>query len=383
VYGVRISRTLDPLDREPFPIEIADYANLDPVAASNGRDYLVGWNHTYSAMPDPHGRLAFVEAGGAVGDTRLLRSGPQPQLGAALASGGSAHLAVWVEPAESGVRLLASVVTRAGTATPPSLVANEAPGQISAASDGRDYAVAWDANIAILDGATGDVKRVVQLPGSLRSDIVWTGRSYAIATRVETTVYYTRIAPDGTIVENAPLFQADPSLARLALAADDDLVALAWTDAGGTWLNTFGDDRLNTSAVQRISPRQAEIAVAVNRGVAMLVTGDTAGVFATRVAADGRRLDEFPRVLDARSGSGAIAVSPYREGFLARWMNAGIHHASRFTDAAHPPFRLDRAFAFAPAADATLSVLLHEGGRLVIRELVEDGKLTRRRATAR
>ena len=402
IYGVRITHALDPLDDAPRPLEIAHWANSGMSAASNGRDYLLGWNYSSAApVADGHARLKFVDASGAAGETRLLRAGPQPQYGGALAWNGSGHLAVWAEPvprpqtADEQHRLLASIVGGDGRAAPPALISTLRDAEsVSAASDGRDYAVLWSTHmdgsmssgtrVAILDGHTAAAKRIVELSGIAMTDIVWTGRAYVYIAQLDRTAYLARLAPDGKLLSFSVFLSSSTPVSAIDLAADDGFVAVAWANANGTSLTILDEVRPGgTTTLARISARNGDVAVAVEGTTAFVVTSDTTGVYATQVEGNSVRPES---VLDTRGGSSDLVASPFQRGFLAQWRNGGVQYGARYDAVAHPPFRIDTpgrvARSRAPLADGRLSILFSENGRLAIRELVavEPGT-PRRRAT--
>ena len=395
VYGLRLTMALDPLDPAPFPIRTEPHANLSPVGASNGRDYLIGWNYTNVLAPTLfQGRFLLMRPEGTVGQMVSLRVGPRPQGGSALATNGVGHLAVWQEPTTGAEnRLLATVVAPSGENAPPLHLADGELRTISAASDGRDYAVAWTdrgSHFAIVDGAQCSLRRAVTLDGAIASAVVWTGTTYALLVREGASINLARIASDGTLLESAPLFTAS-SVRATALAADDGFVVAAWSVIGsGTFVATYNDRQ----EVKQVSTRVASaLALAAHDDEAFLVASehDRAGVTATRIAADGTKLDGGPQdlglTIDPRLTHFPVSAIRFRDSWLALWRRTtdSAVYGQRFGEGS--PFRVEPSgyiahqFGQSIGSDG-VTILFRRATRLVLRELIEEGGVPRRR-TAR
>jgi hypothetical protein len=411
LYGVRTTRALDPLDREAFAINIEPHASLPATVSSNGRDFLVGWNFASTSMPAAmQGRFVPVVAEGRVGAEQMLRHGAQPQNGAALAANGRGHLAAWIEP---GGELHASITGRDGGTTAAVQIA-ESSGlmNVSAASDGNDYALAWlefvtadgseiRTKIAIVDGDDATVLRLIPIDAIPATRIVWTGSSYALLVRGGVTMYLVRLASDGTILEQAPLFQVDQNFRAGAIAAADGVMTIAWSTSGsGLWVAT-GTETANLTPRQISSRAPTSLALAARNGEAFLVSSDyvNGGVYATRLDRNGAKLDGFsgePGVLlDAALTQYPVASLAYHNAsWLALWRrNNGTLLGVRFDDAAiGAAFRVEPsgyiAQHFANTADDEVTILFGRvvsgmtvPTRLVLRELVDTATVPRRRAS--
>jgi hypothetical protein len=366
-------------------------------SATNGRDFLVAWNHSPSNFPSEiTAHVSAIAADGRVIRHEPLRVGPEDQIGDAAARSTADTLAVWREPSTLSGRFTLNA-TRLDRGDRIELARDVFAGQVAAASDGRDYLAVWTeiedssavVRTAAISGLDGNATRGLEIAGFGMPLLTWTGSSYATVLW-RNGLRLLRLAADGTY---AGEFSITP-IARVpdwvAIAAAADRTVVVWNTDGGTSYAMF-----QTSGTLLVPPTllntrsSAPLAVAGNADEFVVLSGNTPTT-ATRIYTSGRIFGS-ETIVDPRIGSQAVALLSTSQGFLAiTRANDGVtaatlvrqgvvHQTVALTD---PPSRLVAASAFDGGGRASLLFLRRNDDNVqgaAVREL-SIGPFLRRRA---
>ena len=189
-----------------------------PLLQSNGHEFLlVASRQVLRYMAQIEGRI--FDAQNAV-KVIGVSNGPAAQSGVAIAANRTRALAVWQEgPSFTEQHVLAAIADDLGALGAPVEISGDAfpVSSLAAASDGRDFIVAWRSSSgAILarrvtaDGAVLDAAPIVagDTPTDSYTTIaaMWSGRRYVVAwTNANNRLAITAISPDGVHVSGAPV----------------------------------------------------------------------------------------------------------------------------------------------------------------------------------
>lgn len=151
VYGRRVTAAGALLDGSGVTITDAPGTQRWPAIASNGTDYVVAWQDFRGGGDDIYG--AHVTAAGAVttGDGVIVNTAPDVQHEPWVASNGTGYLVVWVDlRSGTGYDIYGTRLSASGAVLDPSGLAlatgTDAQFQPSVASNGTDYFVVWADN---------------------------------------------------------------------------------------------------------------------------------------------------------------------------------------------------------------------------------------------
>ncbi|MGM0558901.1 MAG: MYXO-CTERM sorting domain-containing protein [Myxococcota bacterium] len=340
IYGMRFGLDGAPLDNEPFVICEHEAVQWRPTVASNGDDYVVAWQDERESVPLLFGTRISADTGevNQVGGVRLA-AGSNPQQYAAMASNGDDYLLAWSDgfgtterSADVRARVIdggtQNIVQFAASTEISSVVAVQS--EVSIASNGEDYAVAWSefqdretfkdiaARAVAADGTPlGEAEvRVVNAANDQRwSAIASDGQDYLIAWQDgrdnNPDIYAARFSADGNLFDSRPsilLSEDVKSESGVSLTFDGERYLALWSrdipgrptaklmgleveldgtlvgPVGGTEVRAYGTEPAAVASVDRVifaawetSPESLGFADRLETSVGRPLEGDTGG----------------------------------------------------------------------------------------------------------
>lgn len=322
IRGTRVAVDGTLMDADSFAVTAATGDQRHPATASDGTDFLVGWEDHRTKRPVVHtGRVTadadMVDPGG----TPVARGGIRPTM----ASTGDGYLVAWTDIGRRradevrGQHVGADGTTSGSTSF---LVGASGYTTPAAAAGPGGYLVTWDqvgnssdifANLVPASAGPADTKGIL-VSGAPNEQVspaaAWDGTNYLVAwsdDRAGADIYASRVRPDGTILDGTgfAVSTADNSQVRPKVAWNGTTHLVVWQDYRSDETPLYGarvtsDGRVLDPDGIRLTPRGLrvfDVAIAGGGSDFLVVYGgyrrgsSAQELYVTRVAADGRVTD--------------------------------------------------------------------------------------------
>ena len=205
VYATRLTRAGDVLDPQSIRVGTSTCEGSLPGVGTDGRDYLVAWHQNLRLMTMP------VRADGSHPDTptRTLSLPGCSWARPAVLSNGTDYL---VAAFYGNGPVQAMRVRRDGTLidSTPLVLGGTSPAQVTGASNGQDYLVAWNGGAArVTAGGTVLDHPAIALDGAA-GPVWWNGSSYSVVVTKGSSTRIQRIGTDGVVTAAGAPFERSP-----------------------------------------------------------------------------------------------------------------------------------------------------------------------------